>query len=231
VWDQILELVNVATINNDGTTDGSSDNIAWELEEVVGDLGGAKVLVVEASDEDCLTAVWVEFLMDGTLWEDVELEGVDVRVDDTGTVLENERGVQASDDWNVQLGGTGMGVWGIETARSEETDSHTGTGTNQSWEGFSVGDNNTTGITGGDLNGSFDISEIENKVLISEQSDTIQLERGGDQFLNEIQLTVGPSGVGGFRFFTQGGHSLSLLNLIWSWSSFCNWNWSWSWSS
>lgn len=173
MWDQILELVNITTVNNDGTTDGGGDNIAWQLEEVIGDLGGTEVLVVEASDEDCLTAVWVEFLVNGTLWEDVELESVDVSVDNTDTVLEDERGVQASDDGNVQLGGTGMGVWGIETAWSEETDSHTGAGTNQGWEGFSVGDNNTASITGGNLNGAFDISEIEDEVLISEQSNTI----------------------------------------------------------
>ncbi|KAF3078226.1 hypothetical protein TWF569_000684 [Orbilia oligospora] len=70
-WDQGFELIDITAIDNDVSTDGSSDDVACKSEEVIGNLGGTEVLSVETGDEDCLTAVWVEFLMDRTLWEDV----------------------------------------------------------------------------------------------------------------------------------------------------------------
>jgi len=222
-WDQVPELVNITTINDDVSTDSSGDDVAWESEEVVGDLGGTEIFGVETSDEDCLTAVWVELLMDGTLWEDVHLEGADIGVDDTGAVLEDDGGVQVANNWDVQLGTTRMGVWGIETAWAEEAHSHTGTGTDQSWEGLSVGNNDTAGITGGDVQSTFGIPEIEDEVTISEQGDTIGLEGSDDQLGNELQVAIGASGVGWLGFNTtfvglcRG--SLSLLDLVWSWSS------------
>lgn len=118
--------------------------MAWELEEVIGNLGGSGVFVVESSDEDGLTAVWVEFLMDGTLWEDVELEGGDVSVDDTDTVLKDDGGVKAANDWDVELSSTRMSVWSIETAWAEETHSHSRASSDQGWESLSVGNNDTT---------------------------------------------------------------------------------------
>jgi len=175
VWDHGLELLDITTIDDDVSTDGSGENVAWELEEVIGNLGGTWIFVVETGDEDGLTAVWVEFLVDSTLWENVQLEGGDVGVDDTGTVLKNNGAVETTDDWNVQFGSTGMGMWGIETAWAEETHGHSGTGTDQGWESLSVGNNDTTSITSGNLDGTRWVSEVENEVLILEQSDTIEL--------------------------------------------------------
>jgi len=115
-WDHGPELFNITSVDNNVSTDSSGDDIAWESEKVVGNLGGTWVFVVETSDEDGLTAVWVEFLVDGTLWEDVQLEGGDVGVDDTGTVLKDNGGYQVTNDCNVEFGSTWMGVWSVETA-------------------------------------------------------------------------------------------------------------------
>jgi len=143
-WDQVPELVDVTAVNDNGSTDGSGDDIAWESEEVVGNLRSTEILVVKTGDEDGLTTVWVEFLVDGTLREDVHLEGGDIGVDDTSTVLKNEGSVQSADDWNVQLGTTRVSMRSVETAWSEETDSHTRTGTDQGREGLPVGNDDTT---------------------------------------------------------------------------------------
>jgi hypothetical protein len=70
-WDQSSELFNITTVNYDVSTDGSSDDTGGKSEKVVGYLGSTRVFIVESSNEDGFTAVWVEFLMNSTLWENL----------------------------------------------------------------------------------------------------------------------------------------------------------------
>jgi hypothetical protein len=97
----------------------SRNSTIWTLTSL-GDLADTRVLVVESSDESQRLAPEVDLVMDRTLGEERSLTCADGVEDESSTVLLDESGLHLAVNDKQELGGSGMGVGAVHSARSGE---------------------------------------------------------------------------------------------------------------
>jgi hypothetical protein len=121
--DGSAELLDVLAIEGAGEAEGGVDDVLVEAEEVLGDLAGTGVGLVEGRDEGGRLAVVVDLVVDGADGEDGALELLQRRRNLHGeAVLEDEAGIDGALDDSEELSGARVGVRGVDAAGSEEGD-------------------------------------------------------------------------------------------------------------
>jgi hypothetical protein len=71
-------------------------------------------------------------------------------------------------------------------------------------------------ITGGDLDVARWVSEVENKVRVLQQSDSVELERSSEELSDQVELTESWSGVSRAGLLSE-RESVCSLTLDWIW--------------
>lgn len=124
--DILAKLRDVLPINGLGESKRSVDDVRVQAEEVLGDLRGTRVLVVERRNERGRVALVVDLVVDAALREDGALElgegagdfGVFTGCDEA--VLEDVAEVNFAVDHGEELGGAGVDVGCVDAAGVEE---------------------------------------------------------------------------------------------------------------
>ena len=148
----VRELLNVLAV--DGVLALEAEVRAEEsllnAKERLSGLLDAGVFVCEAGDEDCRLAVRVELGVQRTSGEDGHLELVQRVLDERGSVLLDEVCPERALDYDVDFGGTRVGVRSVEAAGADEADGHTDAGTDKGREELAVRLHSVPAIAFGD---------------------------------------------------------------------------------
>jgi hypothetical protein len=134
-WDMLPERLNILAINGLHATQGSSEDISIEGEEVLGDLIDTRVYIIESSDKHSILAIRVELLMDGALGENRHLECVHGVGDWLGAILDDKVGDEAALDDNVKLCCSVVDVGGVHSTWTKESNCHGSTVADKSGHG------------------------------------------------------------------------------------------------
>lgn len=131
-------------------SESGSDDIRWETEESLSDLVNTRVLIVESGDECEGFTAEVELEMDRSFGEDGSLTLGQRVSDKASTVLLDESDVHLAVDEEQEFGRSGVGVWGVHSARCHLTDSQGHAVRKEGGEVGDVGDGEVSaGIPGG----------------------------------------------------------------------------------
>ena len=142
-WDEAPDLIHILS-SKSILPESRLHNILVEPKERLCGLLHTRIFTRESSDKERVIAARIELRMDSTLRENGHLIRVESVGDAMGAVLEREFGYQATLDDDIYLGAAGVGVWGIETAGTDEAERHADSGPDERWEDFTV---RTHGVT------------------------------------------------------------------------------------
>lgn len=143
--DRRAEGVNIGAIHH--LAKRRLDDIRAEANQLIEDLAGAEILVVEGGHEGRGRAVGVELRVHAALVEGRHLVGLDLVGDDPAlagggvehAVLGQHLGHEAALGDDLELDGARVHVGRVEGAAVEEADGHAGAGAHKGGEGLAVG--------------------------------------------------------------------------------------------
>ena len=187
--DQRAESIDISSINSDFSTSATLDDLILQSEELLSDLSNTWILRWEGCDENGVSAVGVEFGVYSSLREDSHLELVESVVEMSGAVLGNDGGEKTAFDNEIQFCGAGMDVRSVEAAGTEESDCDSSALPNESREGSVIGTDNLSTFTLCDTGGAGVVCEIEDEILVFEESEAVDGVGSEDELLEESQAT------------------------------------------
>jgi hypothetical protein len=122
-----------------------------------------------------------------SLREDSHLELVEGVVEMSGTVLSSDGGEKTAFDDEIQFCGAGVDVRSVEAAGTEESDCDSSALSNEGREGSVIGANNLSTFTLYDTGGAGVVCEVEDEILVFEESEALDGVGSEDELLEEGQ--------------------------------------------
>lgn len=144
--DQFPEFGNILALEVEIIASGRFHDVLVEPKISLRRLLNTWVLAREASNEDGIVAIGVEFGVQCTLREDCHLVSRKRVVDRSSPVLERELRLQGTFDNEVDLRAAWVCVRGVEAARAEKAKGHGCTGANKRRKRLAIGPNGSTAL-------------------------------------------------------------------------------------
>lgn len=193
-------MINVAAVEGEVGREGRLQEVVVEVVQPLGGLLDTRVLGGEAGHEDGVVALGVPLRVDRALREDGHLVLVEAVSDKGGAVLEDVLGAQGTLDDDVDLGGPGVGVGGVEPAGANEPERHADAVADEGGEVFPVGLDGVAAVPRGDGRVERGVVEVVQVVArVGQEVESVDGRGGLEERVDQVLVTrpVGRDGDAG----------------------------------